>query len=330
MPFHFFNYKKLTALSRVYRSKIRLIRNHLAQFLTILNVAAGNGIYGFLLELEERLGKVSRVRILSFCLIFAVGIQLYEVGNRETSAEEPMGRFVKIFAGKGSVVIVKSWPLNSSLETYNDRSARYPNELPQMMNFRQISSWHGQGAISKVYADSCFGVIEENYRPIHNGWSYTALENIAPASGFDRILAFIPLKLKAKYQASLDVECLESKTSLSNHNQIMDEIRAGVTTARLDTLNSPLRVKLLGLREKLLRSFKLRGEHIANKLINSSESEVVALVGTPQIEFITAKFEEAGIGYKIFEPVGFSDTASNSLRVFDIIASELAQFSRRN
>src|SRR6185437_3555207 len=131
----------------------------------------------------------------------------------------------------------------------NTKEANNSHELPQMPSqaaiFRQLDRWIGKKELNEVFAEGCSGQLDAQPTFKINGWTLADLEAAKGRPDYAEILTSVPLKLEAKYGASLHAVCGDDESLVKDGNLALSDIRGtvGFITRLKQYRNDPIRAR---------------------------------------------------------------------------------------
>lgn len=235
------------------------------------------------------------------------------------------------------VTIIKQWHLSARTMTQDIEGSI---KLPQFENQSEIYQFLRRRVENKdklfLLVEGCEDRrIDDQFQTAYNGWTFKTLKEASKGNSFDKILTFLPLKLKARFPEEVTAECADNEKLMQENNLAISEARGyiGFYLRLLQNQNSPKKFsfykKALEETEKKLIENPL--EHARSGTISSIErfqslikkrndlfltqikkhlkENPIMIVGGLHAKDLIQRLEEDGIQTEIITPNGYPETS---------------------
>lgn len=265
-------------------------------------------------------------QIFALLLLIAVGCATHKPSNfvpRQSDRGEWIQKPLKQANG---VILVPQWHLPSNLNTRLSIT-QLPQDRNQNAIYQELSSWINLNYSKIFVVEGCEGVLNSDVP--FNGWT---LQQLKQAKSIDPIQTHVGLKLLAKFNGKISVECGDNLSLIREHQLSLSNIRglAGykirLTKDKLSKLNRDayltsakqvLKLPAATNEKKVLQKIdseltltinnfenllKQRNEAFLEK-IKSLQGRKVIIIGGLHIDDLKSSLEAEKIPYSVWRPI---------------------------
>lgn len=224
------------------------------------------------------------------------------------------------------VILVPQWHLPSNLNTRFSK-AQLPQDRSQNAIYQELSSWIDLNYSKIFIIEGCEGVLNSDLS--FNGWT---LQQLKQAESIDPIQTHVGLKLLAKFNSKIRVECGDNQDLIKEHQLSLSNIRglAGykirLAQANLSKLNrdsylasakQALNLPAASNEKKVLKKIdtdlaleinnfenllKQRNQAFLAKIKNLQGRKVI-IIGALHIEDLKSSLDAGKIPYAVWRPL---------------------------
>lgn len=151
-------------------------------------------------------------RILAIPLVLSFTFFTASLMTTSLWAEENSSRFIEFEKCQKTnspilVHIVKQWHLSPATNTFANPTQELPQTPNQKSIFTELSNWIDKKELKTVIAEGCEEELTDKFPKVYNGWSMLELKKRVADTNYADLTANVPMKLEAKYGASLQTHC---------------------------------------------------------------------------------------------------------------------------
>jgi hypothetical protein len=246
------------------------------------------------------------------------------------------------------VYLVKQWHLAGSVDSHDKK------DLPQAKNqqaiFHELKKWIETKKIDTVFSEGCEGVIDEKFKPVFNGWSYSELKDAKGSPKFENAITLVPLKLEVLFGDKLQTKCGDSLPEIKRGELALSDLRGFL--GLLGKISQPkdpdelksfsdLAIKLLRMspnsttaqiRKTLIERMKAALDTYRDSLEKRNASFLTAIKGTEfknaavvigglHVADLQKKLNAQGFACEVDEPEGYSAPDESLLNQLETMIS---------
>jgi len=241
--------------------------------------------------------------------------------------------FIFVFScqeNKKEIALLGQWHLLSNQNTLDIEKSM---ELPQFSNQKAIylilDEWITKKKINLVLSEGCENTeITKDFKPTFNGWDYHSLKSSKDKTEFGNILTLLPLKLEAKFDDQIKIQCADSSELIKKHQLVFSDIKGHIGfLSRLkeakeknnqklfdlyssklkeiskDSFDDPIEYcvkKIKFLLKEEQKFINQRNDFFIQTLNKHTENKVAIIIGYRHIEDLQIRLTE--LGHKVSVP----------------------------
>ena len=241
-----------------------------------------------------------------------------------------------LFAKGEEVLVIKQWHLSPGTKTTDIAAGR---KLPQFTNqldiyYKLTELVNGRSALTLIQ-EGCEGEVTNSSKLDHYGWTYELLRPQKESKDFRDILAFMPLKMKVKFDDKVRALCSDTKELIKKSLLAFSDLRGSSGfyqrlkefKAKNDDKNyksyeaAAVPKDKLGKvdaieyeRGQMLKSIKdiedslaERNDLIVDLVKKTIKDNPVVVIGGLHVKDLTEKFKKEKIRFTIYSPKGYEE-----------------------
>lgn len=242
--------------------------------------------------------------------------------------------FLSLVSQAGEVLVIKQWHLSPGEKTTDIEAGKLRPQFPNQLDiYNKLTELVNERKKLTLIQEGCEGEVTKESSPEHYGWTFEALSKRKNDPSYNDILAFMPVKMKAKFEDKVRAVCSDTKELIQKSLLSISDLRgstgfyqrlrefrkkndeksykayeaAAIPKDKLGKVDA-IEYQKLKVKESIKNiedSLNERNDLIVNLVRKIIDENPVVVIGGLHVKDLTQKLQKEKIPFSIYSPKGY-------------------------